>query len=104
MASVGAKARNDEIWKKWKNGATIAELSRLYGMDSNNISSLISYREEKYNSPEYHKKLMKLYVKEKIKVLKQLGVKVTDDHKDHLYSLPTELEVDNYAHKLFMDC
>lgn len=101
--AANVRARNTEIWKKWKAGASIASLAAMYGLTTNYISSCISHREQYYNSPEYQEKARKAYIKEKIKILKQLDIKVTDDVKDHLNSLETELEIDQYAHKLIMD-
>ena len=43
---------------------------------------------------------MKKYVKEKIKVLKEFGVKLTKEQIEHMYSLSSEIAVDNFARDL----
>ena len=43
---------------------------------------------------------MSEYILEKIKVLKQLGIKLNKEQKDHMYSLKSEIAIDNYAHDL----
>lgn len=45
---------------------------------------------------------LKVYVREKIRVLKELGIDVTDSQIDHMMSLKSELHIDNYAHDLIM--
>lgn len=43
---------------------------------------------------------MKEYIREKIRILKQFNVKLTDEQLRHIRSLKTEIEVDNFAHDL----
>ena len=50
----------------------------------------------------YHKPALKAYVREKIKVLKELNITLTDGQIKHIQSLKSELQVDNYAHDLIM--
>ena len=45
---------------------------------------------------------LKDYIKEKIKVLRQLGHKLTDEQLDHIRSLKTEIQVDNFARALIL--
>ena len=45
---------------------------------------------------------LKDYIKEKIKVLRQLGHKLTDEQLDHIRSLKTEIQVDNFASSLIL--
>lgn len=46
---------------------------------------------------------LKKYVKHKISILRQLGVIVTKKESLYMESLPNEIRVDMYAHKLLMD-
>ena len=43
---------------------------------------------------------MSRYVKEKIKLLNELGINLNDSQLSHIVSLPNEIQVDNYAHDL----
>lgn len=43
---------------------------------------------------------MARYHKRKVRLLKQFGIKLTDDQLSHLNSLETEIAVDNFAHSL----
>lgn len=43
---------------------------------------------------------LKVYVREKIKILKELGIDVTDDQIEYMESLKNEIRIDNYAHDL----
>ena len=43
---------------------------------------------------------MNEYIKEKIRILGQLGVYLRKEQKEHMSSLKTEIQVDNYAHDL----
>lgn len=45
---------------------------------------------------------LKSYVREKIKVLKELNIALTDGQIKHMQSLKSELQIDNYAHDLIM--
>lgn len=45
---------------------------------------------------------LKKYIKTKIKFLKQFGIYPNEKEKEHMYSLKTEVAVDNYVHDLFM--
>ena len=47
-----------------------------------------------------HNVSLKVYVREKIKILKELDITVTDDQIDYMMSLKNEIQVDNYAHDL----
>lgn len=47
-------------------------------------------------------KQIKLYIKEKFKVLKELGIVLTETEKNHLKSLTREIDIDNYCHDLIM--
>lgn len=42
----------------------------------------------------------KEYINEKIKVLKELGIKLTPSQTDHIRSLKSEIDVDNFARSL----
>ena len=46
---------------------------------------------------------MKQYIKTKIKILKQLCIKLTDAQLNHIRSLNSEIAVDNYARMLIMN-
>ena len=43
---------------------------------------------------------IKSYIKEKIKILNQLNIRMTNKQLEHIMSLKTEIQVDNYAHSL----
>lgn len=43
---------------------------------------------------------LELYIKEKLKILKQLKVKVTASQRKHFKTLQNEIQVDNFAHNL----
>lgn len=43
---------------------------------------------------------IKSYIKEKIKLLNQLCIRLTNEQLEHILSLQTEVQVDNYAHDL----
>lgn len=43
---------------------------------------------------------IKTYIKEKIKLLNQLCIRLTNEQLEHLLSLETEIAVDNYAHDI----
>ena len=45
---------------------------------------------------------LKSYVREKIKVLKELNITLTDAQIKHMQSLKNELQVDNYARDFIM--
>jgi hypothetical protein len=49
-----------------------------------------------------HKMSLSRYVREKIVVLRQLGIVVDEDQIKHMKSLKNEIQVDNYAHDLIM--
>ena len=40
------------------------------------------------------------YVDKKISVFKQLGITLTKEQIEHMRSLKTEIQVDNYAHDI----
>lgn len=42
------------------------------------------------------------YIEQKIEILKQLGIGLRSYQRKHLYSLKTEVAVDNYAHDLIV--
>ena len=42
------------------------------------------------------------YIKHKIKILKQLCIRLTNEQLEHMLSLKTEIAVDNYAHDLIV--
>ena len=51
----------------------------------------------------YKAKATKAFTKEKIRMLKEdFCVVVTEDQEKHLYSLETEVQVENYVLKLIM--
>lgn len=50
----------------------------------------------------YHKPALKAYVREKIKVLKELNITLTDGQIKHMQSLENELQIDNYARDFIM--
>lgn len=43
---------------------------------------------------------MKNYIGEKIKLLKDFGIRLNNDQLAHIMSLKTEIAVDNFAHDL----
>ena len=45
---------------------------------------------------------LKEYIREKIKILKQLGHELTDEQLDHIWSLKTEIQVDNFASSVIL--
>lgn len=47
---------------------------------------------------------MKEYIKEKISVLKDFGIILTDEQLKHIRSLKTEIAVDNFAHDILCPC
>lgn len=47
---------------------------------------------------------MKKYIKEKISVLKDFGIILTDEQLKHIRSLKTEIAVDNFAHDILRPC
>ena len=49
-----------------------------------------------------HNMSLKSYVREKIKVLKELNITLTDGQIKHMQSLENELQVDNYARDFIM--
>lgn len=49
-----------------------------------------------------HKMSLSGYVREKIVVLRQLGIVMDNDQIKHMKSLKSELQIDNYAHDLIM--
>ena len=49
------------------------------------------------------KKLLKTYINEKIKLLKELKIKINDEQIEHLYSLTNEIAVDNFVHDIITD-
>ena len=56
-------------------------------------------RPSKQNVPMY----VVSYIEKKIKMLKnEFHIKLTEEEKEHFWSLQTENEVDNYAHKMFL--
>ena len=52
--------------------------------------------------PSNHFVKIEHYIKYKIKVLKQLGIRLTKAEKDHMKSLKTEIAVDNYARSIIL--
>jgi len=45
---------------------------------------------------------MSFYIKEKTKILKQLGIRLNKHQLEHLHKLQTEISVDNYARSLIL--
>lgn len=43
---------------------------------------------------------LEAHIKYKIKILKQMNIKITEEQKNYLYSLKREIDVDNYCHDL----
>ena len=43
------------------------------------------------------------YIKEKLKILKELKIKLTDEQKEHMKLLHTEIAIDNYCRPLIMN-
>lgn len=96
------RERNNEIYRRVKKGEKIESVAASYGLSVKVVREMVRYRDYKavdVNSPKY----LKAYIKEKIKILKDLGIAVTDEHKKHMESLKTDLEIDQYAHKLIME-
>ena len=48
------------------------------------------------------KKTVKNYIKEKIEILKQLGIRLNDVQLNHIRGLKTEIAVDRYARDLIL--
>lgn len=46
---------------------------------------------------------MKSAIREKIRILKQLCVKVGTKEIEHMQSCKSEIQLDNYVHKLIVD-
>ena len=46
---------------------------------------------------------MSNYINEKLKILKELKIKLTQEQKKHIKSLHTEIAVDNYVKPLIMN-
>ena len=42
------------------------------------------------------------YIKQKIKLLRQLCITLNNEQLEHILSLKTEIQVDNYAHDLIV--
>ena len=45
---------------------------------------------------------MQEYVREKLIVLRDMNIKLTREEKEHMKQLDTQIQVDNYAHRLIM--
>lgn len=43
------------------------------------------------------------YIEEKIKLLKEFGIKPTEEEINHMIDLATQVQVDNYSIKLMRD-
>lgn len=43
------------------------------------------------------------YIKYKLKLLKQMDIRLTDAEKAHMDKLETQIQVDDYAHRLIME-
>ncbi len=43
------------------------------------------------------------YIKWKLKILKELNIKLTDEQKEHIKSLHTEIAIDNYVKPLIIN-
>ena len=41
---------------------------------------------------------MRTYVKEKVKVCKELGIRFSKEQIEHMHSLKNEIQIDNYTH------
>lgn len=46
---------------------------------------------------------LKNYILEKLKILKQLGVEMTEDRLAHIWACDSEWSVDRYARKLIIE-
>lgn len=45
-------------------------------------------------------KELRKYVKEKIKILSELQIELSEEQKEHFKTLKNEIQIDNYAHDL----
>lgn len=95
------RKRNDEIYSRVKRGENIDKLAMLYELPRRKILQLVSYREAKYGKVDKEKK-RKDYIKEKIKVLEELGIKLTPEQDRYIWNLRDEVSIDRYARDLFM--
>ena len=43
---------------------------------------------------------LKAHIRNKIKVLKELNITLTDEQIEHMKSLKNEIQIDNYAHDI----
>ena len=46
---------------------------------------------------------MELYIKEKLKILDELGIIMTDEQRSRMMSMDSEIQIDNFAHYLIME-
>lgn len=46
---------------------------------------------------------MSNYINEKLKILRDLKIKLTDEQKEHMKLLHTEIAIDNYVKPLIMN-
>lgn len=46
---------------------------------------------------------MDAYIKRKIKILRQLGIRLTKNQIDHMYSLTSEIAIDNFTHDIIVN-
>ena len=52
--------------------------------------------------PRNHFVKIESYIKHKIRILKQLGIRLTNAEREHIKSLKTEIAVDNYARSIIL--
>lgn len=105
--NLEASARNDEIYERFTFGEDIEDLADEYNISVNDIRSLIQWRKKKENAEakakmKKEKDMLKAFIKEKLKVLKELGVIMSDSDVEHLKSLKSTVDIDNFAHRLIM--
>ena len=52
--------------------------------------------------PSHHFVRIKDYIENKIMILRELGIYLTKEQKEHMLSLKSEISVDNYARSLII--
>ena len=56
-----------------------------------------------YGTTEDVYKNVKEYIKEKIKILSDFRIKLSDEEIEHINSLTNEVDVDRFAHRLILE-
>jgi len=91
--------RNLDIYEKIEAGVSRSRLCIEYELSLSHINRIYNEQIKKHlkkKNPLY------LYIKEKLKILKQLDIKLKPEQEEHMWSLTREIDVDNFAHRLIM--